>query len=67
MDGAASRPDKGGYLPKDAPAAGKAVDVRRIAPDMRVVTKGWWTHREVRQPVEALERQDSDEQRHRKA
>lgn len=28
------------------------------APDMRVVTKGWWTLREERVPVEELERQD---------
>jgi len=30
----------------------------RKVPDMQVVTKGWWTLREQRRPVEELERQD---------
>ena len=33
----------------------------RKMPDMRVVTKGWWTLREERVPLEALQQEDRDE------
>jgi len=36
---------------------------RRLVPDMRVVTKGWWTLKEERAPAEALEQEDRDDQR----
>jgi hypothetical protein len=36
---------------------------KRRAPDMQVVTKGWWTLREERRPVEALEQEDRAERR----
>lgn len=35
----------------------------RRAPEMQVITKGWWTLREERAPVEELEQEDRDEQR----
>jgi hypothetical protein len=33
----------------------------RHAPPMQVVTKGWWTLREERAPVEELEQEDRNE------
>ncbi len=36
---------------------------QRRVPDMQVVTKGWWTLRQERQPVEALEQQDRAERK----
>jgi len=35
----------------------------RSAPPMQVITKGWWTLREERAPVEKLEQEDRDERR----
>jgi hypothetical protein len=35
----------------------------RPPPPMQVVTKGWWTLREDRAPVEELEQEDREEQR----
>ena len=35
----------------------------RPAPAMQVITKGWWTLREERAPVEELEREDRDERK----
>lgn len=35
----------------------------RVPPDMQVVTKGWWTLREERRPVEELEQADRDERK----
>lgn len=37
--------------------------VRRQMPDMQVITKGWWTLKEERQPVEEIEKEDRDERK----
>jgi len=47
-------------------AAGAEISGRRTdrhVPDMQVVTKGWWTLREERRPVEELEKEDRDERK----
>ena len=56
-------------LPSDTPARRREItdtDRRgavRPVPPMQVVTKGWFTLREERVPVEQLEKQDRDERR----
>lgn len=40
-----------------------SVRENRHPPPMQVVTKGWWTLKEERVPVEELEQEDREEQR----
>jgi hypothetical protein len=47
---------------QDVPAFTGRVATRPIPP-MQVVTKGWFTLREERVPVEELEKEDRDERR----
>jgi hypothetical protein len=38
-----------------------ATDAERRPPEMQVITKGWWTLKEERAPMEDLEQEDRDE------
>ncbi len=48
---------------RSAGAEGSGRRIDRHVPDMQVVTKGWWTLREERRPVEELEEEDRDQRK----
>jgi hypothetical protein len=58
----ASSPAAESVANQNAERPAGAVPPRRV-PDMRVVTKGWWTLREERVPVEVLEQEDRERAR----
>ncbi len=50
-------------LPERPASREAAIRHLRKMPDMRVVTKGWWTLREERVALETLQQEDRDERK----